>query len=75
MIAFTLLALAALGRGWRGVVATVLILALCAIVTIAGAGGPAGLPANDILRWAWLILGTIGAYGPLPVAYLASRNW
>jgi hypothetical protein len=70
MIAFTLLALAALWRGWRGVVATVLIVALCALMTIAGAGEPAGLPANDLPRWAWLILGTIGGFAPLLVAGL-----
>jgi hypothetical protein len=70
MVAFTLLALAALWRGWRGVVATVLIVALCAIMTIAGAGEPAGLPANNVPRWAWIILGTIGGYAPLVVAAL-----
>jgi hypothetical protein len=68
--AFTLLALAALWRGWRGVVATVLIVALCAIMTIAAAGEPAGLPANNVPRWAWIILGTIGGYAPLVVAAL-----
>jgi hypothetical protein len=70
MIAFTLLSLAALWRGWRGVAATVLIVALCALMTIAGAGEPAGLPANGLPRWAWVILGTIGGYAPLLVAVL-----
>ncbi len=70
MIVFTLLSLAALWRGWRGVVATVLIVVLCALMTIAGAGEPAGLPANGIPRWAWVILGTIGGYAPLLVAVL-----
>jgi hypothetical protein len=70
MIVFTLLALAVLWRGWRGVVATVLIVALCAIMTIAGAGEPGGLPANNIPRWAWIILGSIGGYAPLVVAAL-----
>jgi hypothetical protein len=70
MIAFTLLAVAALWRGWRGVVATVLIIALCALMTIAGAGEPAGLPSNNLPRWAWVILGTIGGYAPLLVAVL-----
>jgi hypothetical protein len=70
MIAFTLLSIAALWRGWRGVAATVLIVALCALMTIAGAGEPAGLPANDLPRWAWVILGTIGGYAPLLVAVL-----
>jgi hypothetical protein len=47
-----------------------LIIALCAIMTIAGAGEPAGLPANNVPRWAWIILGTIGGYAPLVVAAL-----
>jgi hypothetical protein len=70
MTAFTLLALAALWRGWRGVAATVLIVVLCAMMTIAGAGEPAGLPANEVPRSAWVILGTIGGYAPLLVAVL-----
>jgi hypothetical protein len=39
-------------------------------MTIAGAGEPAGLPANNIPRWAWIILGSIGGYAPLVVAAL-----
>jgi hypothetical protein len=70
MIVFTLLSLAALWRGWRGVAATVLIIVLCGLMTIAGAGEPAGLPANDVPRWAWVILGTIGGYAPLLIAAL-----
>lgn len=70
MIAFTLLALATVWRGWRGVVATVLIVVLCALMTIAGAGEPPGLPANNLPRWSWVILGTIGGYAPLLVAVL-----
>jgi hypothetical protein len=74
MIVFTLLALAALWRGWRGVAATVLIIALCVLMTIAGAGEPAGLPTNNVPRWAWLILGTIGGYAPLLVAALGAAE-
>jgi hypothetical protein len=39
-------------------------------MTIAGAGEPAGLPANNVPRWAWVVLGTIGGYAPLLVAGL-----
>jgi hypothetical protein len=39
-------------------------------MTIAGAGEPAGLPANNVPRWAWIILGTIGGYAPVVVAAL-----
>jgi hypothetical protein len=55
----------ALYRGWRGVVATLALVAFSLLVTIAAAGEPAGLPQNDVPRFAWLILGVIGRYAPL----------
>jgi hypothetical protein len=74
MVAFTLLALAVLWRGWRGAAATILIMVLCVLMTIAGAGEPAGLPENNVPRWAWIILGAIGFYAPLLVALLGAAE-
>jgi hypothetical protein len=68
--AFTLLALAALWNGWQVVAATVLIVALCALMTIAGAGEPAGLPANDSLSGPGASSVPSGGYAPLLVAVL-----
>lgn len=60
----------ALYRGWRGIAATVALVAFSLLVSIAAAGEPAGLPNNDVPRLAWLILGLIGRYAPILIIVL-----
>lgn len=75
--AMMILALAgwfALRSGWTGVVATLVLIAFSALVTIAAAGEPAGVPANAVPHGAWLLLGAIGRYAPLLIILLGSAE-
>ncbi len=74
MLVFTASALLALSRQRRGVVGTVVIMAVSVLMTIAGAGEPPGLPPNDVPAWAWRVLGAIGRLAPLLVILLGAAE-
>ena len=65
MVIIALAGWLALRRGWRGVAAIVALVAFSLLSTIAAAGEPARLPANDVPGAAWFFLGAIGRYAPL----------
>lgn len=65
LVILTFAAVFALYRGWRGVVATILLVGFSALGTIAAAGEPAPLPPNDVPTIIWSALGAIGRYAPL----------
>ena len=67
MVLLAVAAVFALRDGWRGVLATVLLVALSTLGIIAGGGEPQALPANRIPDFAWQILGAIGRYTPLAI--------
>jgi len=65
LLILTLSGILALHSGWRGVLATLLLVVLSILVTIAAAGEPAGLPPNDVPQVAWFVIGAIGRYAPI----------
>jgi lysylphosphatidylglycerol synthetase-like protein (DUF2156 family) len=70
LVILSLAGVFALLRGWRGVLATIVLVAFAVLVTIAAAGEPAGLPENDVPKLAWVALGTIGRYAPILIIAL-----
>ena len=74
MLVVAIAGLLALKRSNWGIAATLVVMAFSALVSIAGAGEPAGLPPHNIPRALLRVLGTVGAYAPLLMIALGAAE-